>query len=72
MSEQDLDDIIADAPANLKVVKPVRPICEDVVDQGSYPGEISKDHLLWLKERAAAHRRRWAEHARTLADKRES
>jgi hypothetical protein len=32
-------------------------------NQGSYPGEITREQSDWLQERAAAHRRRWEEHA---------
>jgi hypothetical protein len=34
--------------------------------QGSYPREITRDQFDWLQERAAANRKRWAEHARAL------
>jgi hypothetical protein len=36
-------------------------------NQGSYPAEITSEQFTWLQERAAAHRRRWAEHAASLA-----
>jgi hypothetical protein len=36
-------------------------------DQGSYPAEITREQFEWLQERAAQHRRRWAEHKAALA-----
>jgi hypothetical protein len=35
--------------------------------EGSYPDEITRDQFVWLQERAAARRQRWAEHAATVA-----
>lgn len=32
-------------------------------NQGSYPAEITREQLDWLRERAAARRCRWDEHA---------
>jgi hypothetical protein len=39
---------------------------------GSYPEEITADQLAWLKERAAARRQKWAEHARSVASNQKS
>lgn len=59
------------------MVTPVRARPGQVVDaglvpaetenQGSYPAEITQDQFDWLQERAAAHRKRWADHAKSLA-----
>lgn len=36
-------------------------------NQGSYPEEITLEQFDWLHERAAARRKRWTEHAKSLA-----
>ncbi len=51
-------------PGQIVEASPPAPTHED---QGSYPDEISPEHLGWLQERAAERRRKWAEHAKSLA-----
>jgi Spy/CpxP family protein refolding chaperone len=53
-----------------QVVDAGRPAAAE--NQGSYPEEITPEQSAWLQERATERRRRWKEHADSLAGKQKS
>jgi hypothetical protein len=57
----------APVKATASQVVEANPPSTEADNQGSYPAEISREQFDWLQERAAAHRRRWEEHAHSMA-----